>query len=99
MDGRILPGEIAFMASGRSEAVGLIKAWEAFRAQWVGDGDTLTAMQRIALLAVDGYWTNKAAGAGSYNPSDPETLELLIALAAGTGEVVVPRSSAGDEAG
>lgn len=85
VDGSILPGELAFMISGRPEAARLLTAWETFQAEWVGDPETLTPMQRIALLAVEGYWTNKASGTTSSHPTDHETLELLIGLAAGTG--------------
>ena len=52
LDGALLPGELAFLVSGRPEATGL---WDAFRAEWVGDPRCLTPAQRVGLLAVDGW--------------------------------------------
>lgn len=54
----------------------------------VGSGlsSALAAMaptQRVAPLAAEGYWSHTAAGAGTHSPGDPDTLELIVNLAAG----------------
>ncbi len=38
----------------------LEEAWNTLRREWVGEIRELTAMQRVALLAVDGWWANRA---------------------------------------
>ncbi|WP_128772235.1 TetR/AcrR family transcriptional regulator [Actinomyces oricola] len=83
ISGEILPGELSFMLSGAPEATALAQAWDALCLEWVGDPADLTPMQRVAILAMDGWWANQASGAGSHNPQDEATRELIIALAAG----------------
>ena len=53
LDGEILPGEVSFMLSATPEAEMLKDAWNTLRREWVGEIRELTAMQRVALLAVD----------------------------------------------
>lgn len=83
IEGAILPGELDFMLSGRPEAQRLVAAWDDFYDQWVGDPATLTPTQRVALLAAEGYWSHTAAGAEARSLGDPDTLELIVDLAAG----------------
>ena len=66
--------------SGRPEAAGL---WDAFRAEWVGDPRCLTPAQRVGLLAVDGWWTELALGAGCAGEMDADALALIIDLVSG----------------
>lgn len=83
LNGAILPGELAFMLSGRPEAEGLSKAWDEFYDEWVGDQASLTPVQQVALLAIDGFWSNAATGATSRNPDDERVLRLVVDLASG----------------
>lgn len=54
LDGEILSGEVSFMLSATPEAEMLKETWNTLRREWVGEIRELTAMQRVALLAVDG---------------------------------------------
>ncbi|TFH51242.1 TetR/AcrR family transcriptional regulator [Actinomyces viscosus] len=83
VDGEILPGEISFMLSATPEAERLEEAWDTLRHEWVGDVSELTSMQRVALLAVDGWWANRAVDSRSQNPDRPEIADLIVSLAAG----------------
>ncbi|OMG11364.1 TetR family transcriptional regulator [Actinomyces naeslundii] len=83
VDGEILPGEVSFMLSATPEAEMLKDAWNALRREWVGEISELTSMQRVALLAVDGWWANRAVDSDSQDPDDPEIAELIVSLAAG----------------
>ena len=53
------------------------------RDEWIGEVGELTAMQRVALLAVDGWWANRAVDSRSRNPDDPAIAEFIVSLAAG----------------
>ena len=83
LDGEILPGEVSFMLSATPEAEMLKEAWNTLRREWVGEIRELTAMQRVALLAVDGWWANRAVDTDSQDPDDPEIAEIIVSLAAG----------------
>ena len=83
LDGDILPGEISFMVSATPEAEMLEEAWNTLRREWVGEIRELTAMQRVALLAVDGWWANRAVDSRSRNPDEPAIAELIVSLARG----------------
>ncbi|WP_455188388.1 TetR/AcrR family transcriptional regulator [Actinomyces naeslundii] len=83
LDGEILPGEVSFMLSATPEAEMLKEAWNTLRREWVGEIRELTAMQRVALLAVDGWWANRAVDTDSQDPDDPEIAEIIVFLAAG----------------
>ena len=83
LDGEILPGEVSFMLSATPEAEMLKEAWNTLRREWVGEIRELTAMQRVALLAVDGWWANRAVDSDSQDPDDLEIAELIVSLAAG----------------
>ena len=83
VDGEILPGEVSFVLSATPEAEMLKDAWNALRREWVGEISELTSMQRVALLAVDGWWANRAVDSDSQDPDDPEIVELIVSLAAG----------------
>ena len=83
LDGDILPGEINFMLSATPEAEMLEEAWNTLRREWVGEIRELTAMQRVALLAVDGWWANRAVDSDSQDPDDLEIAELIVSLARG----------------
>jgi len=83
VDGEILPGEVSFMLSATPEVEMLKDAWNALRREWVGEISELTSMQRVALLAVDGWWANRAVDSDSQDPDDPEIAELIVSLAAG----------------
>ena len=80
LDGALLPGELALLASGRAEAADL---WDDFRAEWVGDPLALTPAQRVGLLAVDGWWAEPALGTGCAGAMDADTLALIIDLVSG----------------
>ena len=80
LDGALLPGELAFLVSGRPEAAGL---WDDFQAEWVGDPLALTPAQRVGLLAVDGWWAELALGTGCAGAMDADTLALIIDLVSG----------------
>ncbi|WP_167148849.1 TetR/AcrR family transcriptional regulator [Actinomyces sp. ZJ308] len=83
VDGEILPGEVSFMLSATPEAEKLKEAWDALRREWVGEVSDLTSMQRVALLAVDGWWANRAVDSRSRNPDEPAIADLIVSLAAG----------------
>ena len=83
LDGEILPGEVSFMLSATPEAEMLKEAWNTLRREWVGEIRELTAMQRVALLAVDGWWANRAVDSDSQDPDDLEIAELIVSLARG----------------
>ena len=80
LDGALLPGELAFLVSGRAEAADL---WDDFQAEWVGDPLALTPAQRVGLLAMDGWWAELALGAGCAGAMDADTLALIIDLVSG----------------
>ena len=83
LDGEILPGEVSFMLSATPEAEVLKEVWNTLRREWVGEIRELTAMQRVALLAVDGWWANRAVDSRSRNPDEPAIAELIVSLARG----------------
>ena len=83
LDGEILPGEVSFMLSATPEAEMLKETWNTLRREWVGEIRELTAMQRVALLAVDGWWANRAVDSDSQDPDDLEIAELIVSLARG----------------
>ena len=83
VDGEILPGEVSFMLSATPEAEMLKETWNTLRREWVGEIRELTAMQRVALLAVDGWWANRAVDSDSQDPDDLEIAELIVSLARG----------------
>ena len=83
LDGEILPGEVSFMLSATPEAEMLKETWNTLRREWVGEIRELTAMQRVALLAVDGWWVNRAVDSDSQDPDDLEIAELIVSLARG----------------
>ena len=83
LDGDILPGEISFMLSATPEAEMLEEAWNTLRREWVGDIRELTAMQRVALLAVDGWWANRAFDTDGLGPDEPAIADLIVSLARG----------------
>lgn len=83
LDGEILPGEVSFMLSATPEAEMLKEAWNTLRREWVGEIRELTAMQRVALLAVDGWWANRAVDSDSQDPDDLEIAEIIVSLARG----------------
>ena len=84
VDGEILPGEVSFMLSATPEAEKLKETWSALRHEWVGEVSELTPMQRVALLAVDGWWANRAVDSHNQNPDGPEIADLIVSLAAGS---------------
>ena len=83
LDGEILPGEVSFMLSATPQAETIKNAWDVLRDEWIGEVDELTAMQRVALLAVDGWWANRAVDSRSRNPDEPAIAELIVSLARG----------------
>ena len=83
VDGEILPGEVSFMLSATPEAEMLKETWNTLRREWVGEIRELSAMQRVALLAVDGWWANRAVDSRSRNPDEPAIAELIVSLARG----------------
>ena len=80
LEGALLPGELAFLISGRPEAAGLNRAWGSFQRQWIGDPLTLTPAQRVGLLAVDGWWTELASGKDYTEAMDAATRALIVSL-------------------
>ena len=40
-------------------------------------------MQRVALLAVDGWWANRAVDSRNQDPDDPAIADLIVSLVAG----------------
>ena len=83
LDGEILPGEVSFILSSTPQAETIKNAWDMLRDEWIGEVDELSAMQRVALLAVDGWWANRAVDSRSRNPDEPAIAELIVSLAAG----------------
>ena len=83
LDGALLPGEFAFLISGRPEAVGLNRAWDDFLHEWTGDPLTLTHAQRVGLLAINGWWTELAFGKDHGGAMDAETRGFIISLVSG----------------
>ena len=83
LDGEILPGEVSFMLSATPEAEMLKEAWNTLRREWVGEIRELTAMQRVALLAVDGWWANRAFDTDGLGPDEPAIADLIVSLARG----------------
>ena len=73
------------MLSTTAEAEMIKNAWEVLRDEWVGEVPELTPMQRVALLAVDGWWANRAVDSRSRNPDEPAIAELIVSLARGEG--------------
>ena len=71
------------MLSTTSQAETIKKAWDVLRDEWIGEVGELTAMQRVALLAVDGWWANRAVDSRRRNPDEPAIAELIVSLAAG----------------
>ena len=80
LEGALLPGELAFLISGRPEAAGLNRAWGSFQRQWIGDPLTLTPAQRVGLLAVGGWWVEIASGKDRAETMDAGTRELIVSL-------------------
>lgn len=85
LDGEILPGEVSFILSSTPQAETIKNAWDMLRDEWIGEVDELSAMQRVALLAVDGWWANRAVDSRSRNPDEPAIAELIVSLARGEG--------------
>ena len=83
LDGEILPGEVSFMLSATPEAEMLKETWNTLRREWVGEIRELTAMQRVALLAVDGWWANRAFDTDGLGPDEPAIADLIVSLARG----------------
>ena len=83
LDGEILPGEVSFMLSATPEAEVLKEVWNTLRREWVGEIRELTAMQRVALLAVDGWWANRAFDTDGLGPDEPAIADLIVSLARG----------------
>lgn len=80
---QVLPGELSFLLSGGPEAAALAEAWSQLCRDWIGDPGELDPIQRVAILAIDGWWANQALQTGYHDPDDEETRRLIIALAAG----------------
>lgn len=83
IDGRVTPGEFAFLAGAGAASDRVDRAWESMRHEWVGQWDELTPGQHVAILASDGYWLNVASGQPGRNPSDPAVTQYLLELAGG----------------
>ena len=83
LDGEILPGEVSFMLSATPEAEMLKETWNTLRREWVGEIRELSAMQRVALLAVDGWWANRAVDSRRRNPDEPAIADLIVSLVVG----------------
>ena len=83
LDGEILPGEVSFILSTTPQAETIKNAWDMLRDEWIGEVDELTEMQRVALLAVDGWWANRAVDSRSRNPDEPAIAELIVSLVVG----------------
>ena len=83
LDGEILPGEVSFMLSTTPQAETIKNAWDALRDEWVGEVPDLTPMQRVALLAVDGWWANRAVDSRRRNPDEPAIADLIVSLVVG----------------
>jgi len=85
LDGEILPGEVSFILSSTPQAETIKNAWDMLRDEWIGEVDELSAMQRVALLAVDGWWANRAFDTDGLGPDEPAIAELIVSLARGEG--------------
>ena len=72
------------MLSTTAEAEMIKKAWEVLRDEWVGEVPELTPMQRVALLAVDGWWANRAVDSHNQDPDEPAIADLIVSLVAGS---------------
>ena len=83
LDGEILPGEVSFILSTTSQAETIKNAWDVLRDEWIGEVDELSAMQRVALLAVDGWWANRAFDTDGLGPDEPAIADLIVSLARG----------------
>jgi len=83
LDGEILPGEVSFILSTTSQAETIKNAWDMLRDEWIGEVDELSAMQRVALLAVDGWWANRAFDTDRQGPDEPAIADLIVSLARG----------------
>ena len=97
VDGEILPWEVSFMLSATPEAEMLKDAWDTLRHEWVGETFELTPMQRVALLAVDGWWANRAVDSDNQDPDDPAIAGLIVSLAAGNAPDQVRGRSSGKD--
>ncbi|WP_127841971.1 TetR/AcrR family transcriptional regulator [Actinomyces wuliandei] len=84
LEGETRRGELSFMLSPEPEAAELTEAWDRLYAEWVGDMSTLTPLQRVGLLAIDG-WCASDAGALSADLQDEETMRLIIRMVTGEG--------------
>ena len=71
------------MLSSTPQAETIKNAWDVLRDEWIGEVGELTAMQRVALLAVDGWWANRAVDSRSRNPDEPAIADLIVSLARG----------------
>ena len=71
------------MLSATPEAEMLKETWNTLRREWVGEIRELTAMQRVALLAVDGWWANRAFDTDGLGPDEPAIADLIVSLARG----------------
>ena len=83
LDGEILPGEVSFILSATPEAEMLKETWNTLRREWLGEIRELSAMQRVALLAVDGWWANRAFDTDRQGPDEPAIADLIVSLARG----------------
>jgi len=83
LDGEILPGEVSFMLSTTPQAETIKNAWDMLRDEWIGEVGELTAMQRVALLAVDGCAAHRAPAPPRRDPDEPAIAELIVSLARG----------------
>ena len=72
-------------------------AWDTLRHEWVGETSELTPMQRVALLAVDGWWANRAVDSDNQDPDDPAIAGLIVSLAAGNAPDQVRGRSSGKD--
>ena len=86
LEGSVLTGELVFVVSGRPEADRLNRRWEEVLREWVGHPDTLAPAQRIALLALDGWWTERGLGGSPAWGMDEPTRDLLERMACGCQE-------------
>ena len=75
LEGEILPGEVSFILSTTPQAETLQNAWDVLRDEGIGEVDEL--------LAVDGWWANRAVDSRSRNPDDPAIAELIVSLVVG----------------
>ncbi|AYD89857.1 TetR/AcrR family transcriptional regulator [Actinomyces sp. 2119] len=85
LEGEIQRGELSFVMSPVSRAAQLAAAWDTLYSEWVGDVSTLTPIQRVGLLAVDGWWLSRADDSPGVDLQDEETMSLIIRMVAGEG--------------